>query len=122
MGTRKKSAKQLKDEEAILKFLAGRDWTSQSVIGGMEGPGGKDYQNSSSWASRRCKKLVEDGFLERSVGGHYRVKMEMRGSCWKPRIPVPRDGHSEPCDNAKPNLHEQAVCSDCKWWRSEGED
>jgi len=37
----KTNEKRIKEEEAILRFLADKDWTSPSVIGGTKGPGGR---------------------------------------------------------------------------------
>lgn len=60
----------MKDTEAILEFLKEKNWTSPTQIGMHFG---YQYVNASSWASRKCKKMVEQGFLERNDKGHYRL-------------------------------------------------
>ena len=56
----------------ILEFLKGKDWTSPTEIGDRYGGKG------SMWASPKCKKLVEQGLLERSDRGWYRLKQRNR--------------------------------------------
>jgi len=57
------------NEGAVMKFLAGKDFTSPTEIG--SGAFGLLY--NSSKASPICLRLVKKGLLERSQRGHYRI-------------------------------------------------
>lgn len=68
-----------KTQEWIIKYLKGKGFTSPTEIGRAYGR--EKYQGwygftgyHSSWASPRCKKLVEMGLLERNDRGHYRLR------------------------------------------------
>jgi hypothetical protein len=67
--------------DLIIAFLVGKDWTSPTEIGRMyteygirEGFLDKWKLYHSSWASPKCKRLVEEGYLERNEKGWYRLK------------------------------------------------
>ena len=57
------------NEEAVLGYLAGRDWTSPTEIGRTVW--GKGHHSSS--ASPVCLRLVRKGKLVRNERGHYRL-------------------------------------------------
>jgi len=62
----------MKHQDFIINYLKGKDFTSPSEIGRAFGRG-KEGIYHSSWASPKCKKLVEMGLLERNEKGHYRI-------------------------------------------------
>ena len=62
--------------EFILSYLRGRSWTSPTEIGNAYGKSIKAHDPEryhSSWASPKCKRLVQEGLVERSSRGHYRL-------------------------------------------------
>ncbi len=66
-------SKLTESEQWIVDFLKAKDWTSPTEIGNARGKiDRKDLH--SSWASPKCKKLVDKGILERSENGRYRLK------------------------------------------------
>ena len=68
-----------KEQLWIYTFLKNRDWTSPTEIGRAW-----SSRHHSSWASPKCKKLVEYGLLERNEQGWYRIRKEK-----PPAPPVP---------------------------------
>lgn len=66
-----------KTQEWIVHYLQGRGWCSPTQIGRAYGDSkhGNDsfHHYHSAWASPKCKKLVELGYLERNDKGHYRL-------------------------------------------------
>lgn len=59
----------------ICSFLEGKDFTSPSVIGRAraDAHGIRSANHHSSWASPICKRMVDDGQLERNQDGCYRL-------------------------------------------------
>ena len=58
----------------ICSFLKDKDFTSPSVIGRAHADArGIRSGNHHSWASPICKRMVDDGLLERNSKGHYRL-------------------------------------------------
>ena len=62
-------------EQWIVDFLQGKDWVQPTKIGLARGEIEKRFLHSS-WASPKCKKLVDKGILERSENGWYRFKKQ----------------------------------------------
>jgi len=47
------------------------------------------------------------------------AKMAQPGGCWRPRIPIPKDGVAEPCDASRV-VEGGETCADCSWWHEDG--
>lgn len=67
-----------KTQKWIIEYLHGKGFTSPTQIGRAYGDsihGNNSFHSyHSSWASPKCKALVDKGNLERNDKGHYRLK------------------------------------------------
>lgn len=68
-------------QKFIVGYLRCRPWwTPPTEIGRAYGQSvNHPHKLDSRWASPKCKRLVELGFLERDRLGWYRLKRERRG-------------------------------------------
>jgi len=64
-------------QEWIINYLKDKGWCSPTLIGNEYGKL-KDKPYHSSWASPKCKKLVDMGILKRNSSGHYRLKHNLK--------------------------------------------
>lgn len=58
------------EQKFILNYLKDKEWVGPTQLGLVYG---KTYTSASAWATPKCKSLVSQGLLEKSLRGLYQI-------------------------------------------------